>query len=92
MVQLTAELVVELDREAARVGSSRSAVIRDAVVAYLAERSEAEKIRRYLDGYRRIPPGTPDEWGDLEAQTDAQGHELALRLDEEERGGQGFSW
>ena len=62
MVQLSDELVAELDREAARVGQSRSALIRDAVIAYLAERSEAEKVRRYLDGYRRIPPGTPDPY------------------------------
>lgn len=91
MVQLTDELVAELDREARRLGSSRSALIRDAVVAYLAQHSEAEKIRRYVEGYRRFPPGVPDEWGDLDAQTDAQHCDLMGDLDEEERA-QGLSW
>jgi hypothetical protein len=91
MVQLTDELVAELDREAARLGSSRSALIRDAVVTYLAQHSEAEKIRRYVEGYRRFPPGEPDEWGDLEAQADREHRVLSRRLEDEERAA-GLEW
>lgn len=91
MVQLTDDLVAQLDAEARRTGVSRSALIREALVAYLAGRSEQERISRYVEGYRRIPPSTPDEWGDLERANDTAGHELALRLDAEERQ-QGLSW
>jgi hypothetical protein len=38
-----------------------------------------------VEGYRRIPPNTPDEWGDLEHMADVTGHEAAQRLEEEER-------
>lgn len=36
------------------------------------------------DGYRRIPPGVPDEWGDLEAVADRSFREVSQRLDAEE--------
>lgn len=38
-----------------------------------------------IDGYTRIPPGTPDEWGDLERLTDECTDELLARLEAEER-------
>lgn len=91
MVQLTEELVAQLDAEARRTGVSRSALIREAIIAYLAGRSEQDRIARYVEGYRRMPPSTPDEWGDLEGANDTAGRELALRLDAEERE-QGLSW
>lgn len=91
MVQLTDELVDELDREARRTGESRSAVIRTAISAYLAEREHVTKVRRYVDGYRTHPPVVPDEWGDLGEESDEHGHELAQRLDEEERQA-GLQW
>jgi len=67
LVQLTAPLVERLDRRAAREGVSRSQVIRDAVEAYLHDDQEAEIARRFREGYRRVPAGTPDEWGDPQA-------------------------
>ena len=91
MVQLTDELLAGLDREAQRLGLSRSALIRDAIVTFLAQRSQAEDVRKYVDGYRRQPPGRPDGWGQLDRDADLQGHDLALRLDEEERVA-GLSW
>jgi hypothetical protein len=90
MVQLSDELLGELDAEARRSGSSRSSLIRDAIRAYLDERGRVAAIARYVEGYRRWPP-SPDEWGDLEADGDRQGHELALRLEAEERA-IGASW
>ncbi len=48
----------------------------DAVVMDAALRSlmhthrEAEIDRAYSEAFERIPPGTPDEWGDLDAFLD----------------------
>lgn len=85
MVQLTEELVGLLDREAVRRGVSRSALIRVALEEFFASDREAAIGRRIAEGYRGIPPATPDAWGDLEAQSDRAAGEVAQRLDEEER-------
>ena len=91
MVQLTDHLVALLDIEADRRGLSRSALIREAVVGYLAEAQEAQLSAAIVDGYTRFPPGRPDEWGDLERAADAATEELLQRLDAEEEA-QGLSW
>lgn len=85
MVQLSEELVRLLDGKAAKRGLSRSALIREVLEASLADEREAEIGRQIADGYRRIPPGTPDEWGDLEQQTDTAMTDMLQRLDAEER-------
>lgn len=86
IVQLTEDLVAQLDAEADRRGVSRSALIRDACVAYLAERSEAALIQRWIDGYKRIPQGNEvDEWGNLDEQLWAEHLENLRALEEEER-------
>lgn len=85
MVQLTQELVERLDDEARAVGLSRSAVIRQAVSEHL-ERSQRSAIaRRIVDGYRRVPPAVPDQWGDAAGDADVAVRELSQRLDAEER-------
>ncbi len=85
MVQLTDELVELLDREAARRGVSRSALIRSALEEFLRNDQETAISRQIVDGYTRIPPETPDEWGDLAATTDQASVDLLRRLDAEER-------
>ena len=85
MVQLTDNLLRALDQEAGSRGVSRSALIRQVLEEHLRERSEAAVGRQIADGYRRIPPATPDEWGDLEAVTDQATSDLLVRLDTEER-------
>jgi Ribbon-helix-helix protein, copG family len=85
MVQLSDELVTKLDREAAERGMSRSAVIREAIEEHIAAREHDAIGEAIAEGYRRIPPGTPDGWADLELLADISGRELALRLDQEER-------
>jgi Arc/MetJ-type ribon-helix-helix transcriptional regulator len=85
MVQLTEDLVALLDREAARRGVSRSALIRTALEEFLQDDHEAAISRRIVDGYVRIPPETPDEWGDLAETTDRASVDLLRRLDAEER-------
>jgi Ribbon-helix-helix protein, copG family len=85
MVQLTDELVELLDREAERRGMSRSALIRIALEEFFQHDREAEISRRIVEGYTRIPPATPDDWGDLAAMTDQAGLDVLQRLDAEER-------
>jgi len=85
LVQLTDELVAALDREAVRLGMSRSALVREAVVAYLADTTEAAISKQIVDGYTRMPPGVPDEWGDLGTQADTATRETMQRLDAEDR-------
>lgn len=85
MVQLSDDLLADLDREARRQGVSRSALIRTAVTTFLEEGRDVEISRAIVEGYRRIPQGVPDEWGDLSAQLDANTGDLLERLNHEER-------
>jgi metal-responsive CopG/Arc/MetJ family transcriptional regulator len=55
LVQLTDDLRRLLDERAAREGRSRSAVIRDAIAAYLHDEREAAIDRQIIEGYTRIP-------------------------------------
>lgn len=84
IVQLTDDLIADLDTESKRRGTSRSALIREAVVAYLAEGRESIITEQIVDGYRRFPPATPDEWGDAEAVGAMSAVETMQRLDAEE--------
>lgn len=84
MVQLTDELVTALDHEAARKGRSRSAVIRELLTEALMATADAVATTAIVEGYRRVPQATPDEWGDLAAAGDRSALETAQRLDAEE--------
>jgi metal-responsive CopG/Arc/MetJ family transcriptional regulator len=55
LVQLSRVLLQRLDERAAREGRSRSALIRDAIAAYLYDEEEARIDREIRDGYERIP-------------------------------------
>ncbi|MGH2799708.1 MAG: CopG family transcriptional regulator [Thermoleophilaceae bacterium] len=92
MVQLSEELVRLLDREAARRGMSRSALIRGMLEEGLADEREAAVGRQIVEGYRRVPPATPDEWGDLAAMVDGAARDLLHRLDAEERAAGHSPW
>jgi len=59
LVQLTGDLLRRLDERAAREGRSRSALIRDAIEAYLHDETKARIDREIIEGYERIP--TTDE-------------------------------
>jgi Arc/MetJ-type ribon-helix-helix transcriptional regulator len=56
IVQLSDEILADLDARRARDGRSRSEVIREAIVAYLAADREAAIDRAIIEGYARIPP------------------------------------
>jgi predicted DNA-binding protein len=92
MVQLTDELRQLLDAEAERRGISRSALIREAIASHLKETGEAAVTEKIVEGYRRIPPTTPDDWGGLEAAGDHATRELLQRLDAEERASGEGGW
>ena len=62
LVQLSDDLVDGLDRRAADLNISRSALIRHAVEQYLAQATAEEIDRRIVEGYTRFPQ--EDIWGD----------------------------
>ncbi len=84
MVQLNDRLLRLLDRHAARKGISRSALIRSALEDFLRADKEAMVGDEIVEGYKRIPPASPDEWGDLEQLTDNAAADVLHRLDAEE--------
>lgn len=85
MVQLSDDLLEALDRVAAARGASRSALIRELLWDALADDRERQIGEAIADGYRRIPQGTPDEWGDLAESNRRSNREAMQRLDAEER-------
>lgn len=69
LVQLNETLLRQLDERAAREGRSRSALIRDAIEAYLFDEARARIDREINEGYERIPE-TEEEmrWAEREAR------------------------
>jgi len=55
LVQLSDELLSQLDARVAREGRSRSELIREALVGYLAKDREADIDRRIVEAYTRQP-------------------------------------
>ncbi|MDQ3725277.1 MAG: ribbon-helix-helix protein, CopG family [Actinomycetota bacterium] len=68
LVQLTGDLLRRLDERAAREGRSRSALIRDAIEAYLHDETKARIDREIIEGYERIPE-TEEEMAWAESET-----------------------
>lgn len=60
LVQLDTAMVAILDERAAMRGTSRSALIREALAAYLGSDASAQLDAAIVDGYRHVPPGEPD--------------------------------
>ena len=65
-MQLTQDLLRQLDERAARENRPRSVLIRDAVEAYLYDEARAQIDREIVEGYERIPP-TEEEMAWAEA-------------------------
>lgn len=66
LVQLTSDLLRRLDERAAREGRSRSALIREAIEAYLHDEERDRITREIIEGYERFPP-TKEEMESAEA-------------------------
>lgn len=80
-VRLPDPLVEAIDLIAAGT-ATRSEIVRLALEQFV-QREERRKIDEALTrGYAEQPPGGEDEWGDLDAQTDAEGRATARALDE----------
>jgi metal-responsive CopG/Arc/MetJ family transcriptional regulator len=69
LVQLNEALLRQLDERAAREGRSRSALIREAIEAYLHDEAKARIDREIIEGYERIPE-TEEEmrWAEANAR------------------------
>ncbi len=92
MVQLSDDLVETLDRVAARRGASRSGLIRELLWEGLRRDRDTIIGERIVAGYRLLPQGEPDDWGDVAASADASTEEVLRRLDAEERAAGPSSW
>jgi predicted transcriptional regulator len=95
MVQLTDDLLELLDERAARMGVSRSQVIRDAIEAYLQSDRAAAIDRQIVEGYTRMPQGgqdDADEWGDLATMMTALTMDQLRQLTADERDSGFQSW
>lgn len=60
MVQLTDDMVRQLDQRAARAGVSRSALIREAITAFLTEEDRQHAIERFHKAYAEKPETAED--------------------------------
>ena len=69
LVQLDDKTVKRLDRLAKRLRVSRSELLRRGAETILDSSEEAEKIRRWEEGYKRIPQ-TDEEWAWIEVGTE----------------------
>jgi predicted transcriptional regulator len=67
LVQLTSGLVSRLDEHAARLGISRSELIRRAIEEHLAASDAGAIDRAIVEGYTRIPPPEHDPWAEAAA-------------------------
>ena len=70
MLQLREDQIAQLDAEAARVGGSRSKLVRDAVDSLLTRTVDPDIAELYTRAYPEPRSGT-DEWGDVDAWHDA---------------------
>ncbi len=54
-VSIPKDLYQALERARKKNGKSRSAVVQDALRHWLNREQEAELVRQYVEGYRRMP-------------------------------------
>ncbi len=85
LVQLTDGLRDQLDRRAARLGVSRSRLIRELLERGLADERAEGHSKRIAEGYSRFPQAEgSDAWGDLDAWSEANARRNLAALAEEE--------
>ena len=65
-ISLPREEADYVERVRKSLNTTRSAVIRDAIREKVRAETKAEKIRRYIEGYRRMPE-TEEEIAELQA-------------------------
>ena len=67
LVQLTDELLALLDEKAAKEGTSRSELIRQAIERYLRDERKAEIDAAIVEAYTRMPQPDYDPWAEASA-------------------------
>lgn len=85
-LRLDDEQVRELDRIVIAWDdiANRSEAVRLAVAEFIERRRRLDIDRQIVEGYKRIPQGEVDRWGDLGEQLAGHARELARRLDLED--------
>jgi hypothetical protein len=91
LVQLTDDLVAQLDAEAKRQGRSRSALVRCVLAEYLRSRSEQAEVARYVQSYRDRPQADPEDPATVTGAATQAGVATMQRLDAEEEAA-GLEW
>ena len=91
IVQLNSDLLEALDREAEAAGTSRSAVIRQAIEDHLVSTRRTLVDKALVGGYKLIPQGARDEWGIVLDQSRQNTKRTLERLDAEEEAA-GLTW
>ena len=75
-VPVDRDLLEALNRVSREQAKSRSALIREACAKYIAAAEKEERIRQYVEGYRRVPE-TQDELDFAESSAGALAELLA---------------
>jgi len=75
-VPVDRDLLQALNKVSREQAKSRSALIREACVKYIAAAEKEERIRQYVEGYRRMPE-TQDELDFAESSAGALAELLA---------------
>jgi metal-responsive CopG/Arc/MetJ family transcriptional regulator len=68
LVQLSDELVFQLDERAAKDGTSRSELIRQAIELYLYDERKAAIDAAIVEAYTRMPQPEHDPWAEAAAK------------------------
>ena len=85
-ISLPEELLAAVDGIVARGDAeNRADVIRAALEHYIAALERDRIDAAIIEGYKRLPPDTHDEWGDPTTWAEAAAAETMQRLDAEER-------
>ncbi len=87
-LRLDGDLVVELDALLAKhpEAATRSKAIRLAIEELVKRWRNEEIDRQIVEGYTRIPAGTVDEWGDMDAMSEWAWRINAKALDDDDGG------
>jgi Arc/MetJ-type ribon-helix-helix transcriptional regulator len=85
-VRLPNELLAEVDRIVdADEAASRADAVRRALDSWVRAVNRRRIGREIVDGYDQVPPGRPDEWGDLDTALDWGTAAVILDLERQEK-------
>jgi Arc/MetJ-type ribon-helix-helix transcriptional regulator len=87
-VRLPDDLVADIDRIVGAKGrpANRTEAVRQALEVFVRAELRRQIDEALVRGYTLFPTGTVDEWGDLDAQTEANHRRTIAELDREDGG------